>query len=109
MDNRVFQLILTGIPVLGAIITYFVVPYLKAKISNEKLIQYSTWAKLAVDAAEMLWKESGTGESKKEFAVGYLNNLFNKNKVIITEEQINVLIEAAVQELNKNKNKTENQ
>ena len=37
------------------------------------------------------------------------NFLFNKNKVVITEEQLNVLIEAAVQELNKNKNKAENQ
>lgn len=106
MKNELFQVILTLIPVLGAIVTYFVVPFLKTKISTEKLVQYKEWATIAVKAAEMLWTESGHGADKKAYVVTYLNDLFNKNKVVITEEQINVLIEAAVQELNKNKIKT---
>lgn len=106
MKNEIFQVILALIPVLGAIVTYFVVPFLKTKISNEQLIQYKEWAIMAVKAAEMLWTESGKGADKKAYVVDYLNNLFNKNKVVITEEQIGILIEAAVQELNKNKVKT---
>lgn len=103
MDEKIFQIILSLIPVLGAIVTYFIIPFLKEKIGAEKLAQYKEWATLAVKAAEMLWTESGMGESKKQFVVDYLNNMFNEKKVVITEEQLNVLIESAVQELNKSK------
>lgn len=104
MDEKIFQIILSLIPVLGAIVTYFVIPFLKEKINTEKLSQYKEWATLAVKAAEMLWPESGMGSDKKQFVVDYLNKMFNEKKVVITEEQLNVLIESAVQELNKYKN-----
>ena len=103
MDERLFQVILALIPVLGAIVTYFIIPFLKEKVGNERLTQYKEWATLAVRAAEMIWTETGHGADKKAYVVSYLNDLFNENKVVITEEQINILIEAAVQELNKNK------
>ena len=103
MDEKIFQIILSLIPVLGAIITYFIIPLLKEKIGTEKLIQYKEWTTLAVKAAEMLWTESGMGADKKQFVIDYLNKIFNEKKIVITEEQLNVLIEAAVQELNKDK------
>lgn len=103
MDERLFQVIMTLIPVIGAIVTYFVIPYIKTLIGNEKLIQYREWADMAVKCAEMLWTESGMGADKKAYAVQFLSDMFNKNKVVITEEQLNVLIEAAVQELNSRK------
>lgn len=109
MDERLFQVILTLIPVLGAIVTYFIVPFLKTKIGNEKFVQYKEWAILGVRAAEMIWRETGHGADKKAYVVDFLNDLFNKNKVVITEEQINVLIESTVQEINKDKVKEENQ
>ena len=107
MKNELFQVILTLVPVLCAIVTYFVVPFLKAKIGTEKLAQYKEWATLAVKTAEMLWRETGHDEDKKAYVVDFLNKLFNKNKIIITEEQLNVLIESAVHELKKNKVKEE--
>ena len=103
MDERLFNVILAIIPVLGAIVTYFVVPYIKTVIGNEKLAQYKEWAALAVKCAEMIFTEKGMGASKKEYVINFLNNMFNKKKVIITKEQLDVLIESAVQELNKNK------
>ena len=103
MNEGLFKIILSLIPVLGAIVTYFIIPFLKEKIGTEKLSQYKEWATLAVKAAEMLWTESGMGSDKKQFVIDYLSKMFNEKKVIITEEQMNVLIEAAVQELNKDK------
>ena len=103
MSENLFQLILSIIPVLGAIITYFIVPYLKAGIGSEKLSQYKEWAALAVKTAEMIWRETGCGPEKKSYAADVLNRLFNAKKTVVSEEQIHVLIEAAVQELNKSK------
>ena len=105
MDERIFQIILALIPILGAIITGFIIPFIKEKIGAEKLAKYEYWASMAVKCAEMLFKEQGMGETKKEYVVNFLNEMFNKNKTVITSEQIEVLIESAVKELKLSENK----
>ena len=60
---------------------------------------------MAVKCAEMIFKEQGMGEAKKEYVVNFLNEMFNKNKVVITSEQIEILVEAAVKELKLSENK----
>lgn len=107
MDEGLFKILLAIISIIGTIITYYLVPYLKTKISIQDLEKYREWATLAVKCAEMLFIEQGMGTEKKAYVIDFLNKLFNKEKVVITEEQLNVLIEAAVNELNMNKNKKE--
>ena len=99
MNENLFNVILTVIPVIGAIITYFIVPFIKSSVSEKQLAQYKEWANLAVKTAEMLWRETGHGEDKKAYVVSFLNDMFNKNKVVITEQQMEILIEAAVKEM----------
>lgn len=99
MDERLFQIILMLIPILGAIITGFIIPFIKEKIGAEKLAKYEYWASLAVKAAEMIWTESGSGKDKKKYVVDFLNEMFNKNKVMITEQQIEILVESAVKQM----------
>lgn len=99
MDERLFQIILALIPILGAIITGFIIPFIKEKIGSEKLAKYEYWADLAVKAAEMLWTESGCGADKKQYVVDFLNDMFNKNKIVITEQQIEILVESAVKQM----------
>lgn len=99
MNDVLFQIILGVVSILGAILTGIVVPFVKEKIGNEKLTKYEEWASMAVECAEMLFKEQGMGEEKKEYVVDFLNNMFNKNKVVITPEQIEVLVEAAVKSM----------
>lgn len=99
MSENWFKLILALIPVLGAIITGFIIPLIKEKIGYEKLIKYEEWATQAVQAAEMLFNEKGMGEIKKKYVFDFLNAMFNKNKTIITEEQLNILIESAVKQM----------
>ena len=104
MDERIFDLILAIIPVLGVILTSFIIPYFKEQIGNEKLNKYQEWATMAVKAAEMLFTESGMGTEKKEYVVKFLTEQFNKNKVVITEEQMNILIESAVKSMKETEN-----
>lgn len=99
MDQKWYDLLMAIIPVLGVILTSFIVPYIKELIGNEKLEKYEYWASMAVRAAEMMWAESGKGAEKKEYVVQFLTETFNKNKINITEEQMNLLIEAAVKQL----------
>ena len=99
MDEKWFNLILALIPILGAILTGIVIPLIKEKIGNEKLAKYEEWATLAVQSAEMLFNEKGMGKAKKEYVVDFLNEMFNKNKIVITEKQIEILVEAAVKQM----------
>lgn len=104
MDQKWFDLLMAIIPVLGVILTSFVVPYIKELIGNEKLEKYEYWVNMAVRAAEMMWTESGKGAEKKEYVVQFLTETFNKNKINITDEQMNLLIEAAVKQLHLEEN-----
>lgn len=99
MNENIFNLIVSLVPVLGAILTSFIIPYIKVTINTARLGQYKEWAMLAVKAADMLWKETGHGDDKKAYAVQFLDNLFNTKKTVITKDQLNVLIEAAVKEM----------
>lgn len=102
MNEVVFKIILAVISILGTILTGVIVPYVKEKLGNEKLAKYEYWASMAVECAEMMFKEQGMGVEKKEYVVNFLNEMFNKNKVVITEEQLNILIESCVKEMKLN-------
>ena len=99
MDERLFNLILLLIPIIGTILTTYIIPLIKEWIGNEKLAKYEEWASMAVRAAEMLFNESGMGEKKKAYVVEFLTDMFNKNKVVITKEQLEVMIESCVKQM----------
>ena len=99
MNENIFNTLLSIIPIIGAVITYFIVPYLKANIDTAKLCQYKEWAALAVKAAELIWREAGHGEDKKAYVADFLNHMFNTRTTVITDEQIDILIESAVKQM----------
>lgn len=102
MDERLFQIILALIPILSTILTVYIIPYIKEKLGNERLAKYEYWASMAVECAEMIFREQGMGADKKEYVVNFLNDMFNKKKVVITEEQINILVESCVKQMKLN-------
>ena len=105
MDDRLFQIILAVIPVLCTILTVYIIPLIKEKIGNENLVKYEYWVNIAVKAAELIWVEAGHGADKKQYVIDFMNKMFNSKKTVITEEQLNALIEAAVKQLKIDENK----
>ena len=99
MNEVLFEIINMLIPILGLIITGFIIPFIREKIGAEKLAKYEYWADLTVRAAEMMWTEAGSGVSKKQYVIDFLDNMFNKNKTVITKEQIEILVESAVKQM----------
>ena len=93
-----FTVLFEGIiTVLVAVITIFVIPWLKSKISAEDLAEVMKWVKIAVQAAEMIYKESGMGKAKKAYVIEFLNDV----GVSFDEQKIDNMIESAVLELKK--------
>jgi LL-H family phage holin len=96
MNESLFKIVLILVSLAATILTSVVIPYVKERLGNEKLAKYKEWTMLAVQCAEMAFPDKGMGESKKEYVVTFLNEMFNKNKIVISSEQIEVLIESAV-------------
>lgn len=80
------------VALVAAIITAFVIPWLKGKIDADKLEEIELWVTVAVEAAEQLYTGSGRGEEKKAYVVEFLNSKGFK----IDAETLDKLIEAAV-------------
>ena len=97
MEGEVFVRIVLGvISILGAIMTYMVVPYLKSKTSKEQRETIMFWVSVAVSAAEQIFNKRGMGEEKKKFVVDFLVEKGIKASL----DELDVLIENAVKELN---------
>lgn len=102
MDDRLFQIILLLIPVLGAIITGYIIPLIKSNISANQLDEIIRWIGKAVAAAEVLFNVPKSGEEKREYVINFIDKMFNAKKEVITKDQIRILLEAAVKQMNDN-------
>ena len=80
-----------------AVCSAFLIPYLKAKLGDENFATLKNWVKIAVQAAEMIFKESKMEEQKKEYVLEFLKTKGYK----VDTEAINNLIESAVLDLKK--------
>jgi NAD(P)H-hydrate repair Nnr-like enzyme with NAD(P)H-hydrate dehydratase domain len=88
-------IISAALTLIMAVITTFLIPYLKTKIDANKFDKIKSWVKVAVEAAEMIYVGTGRGEEKKAYVVQYLNS----KGYTLDADSINNLIESAVLEL----------
>lgn len=107
ISDNTLNIILTIIPIALSLITGFVIPWLRSKIGNEKLIIIVKWVTYAVKCAELIFNGEKQGALRKEYVIDFINSMFNKRRKVITDEQINVLIEYAVKELKEMEKKKE--
>lgn len=91
-----YTLLFEGVlTILFALVTMYVIPWIKTKVSAEELAEIIKWVKIAVQAAEEIYKESGMGEAKK----AYVKTFLEDKGIRYDERQIDSLIESAVLEL----------
>ncbi len=99
MNDNLFKVIMALIPVFGAVITGFIVPYIKAKISTTQMEEIIKWVTKAVQAAEVLFDAPKSGEEKREYVINFIDKMFNSKKEVITKDQIRILLEASWKEM----------
>ena len=72
MENiNITPIVEAGILLIAAIISVFVVPWIKSKAKNEDTTNFLRWVEIAVAAAEQLY-ESTDGAAKKNYVLAYL-------------------------------------
>lgn len=91
------DIIVAIITLIITIISRYLVPLLKNKVDAGKLSIVKMWVRIAVQAAEMIYNESGQGAKKKEYVLSFLEEKGFRVKA----DEIDNLIESAVLELKK--------
>ena len=100
MEFDITEIVEAVIILASAVITTFVVPVLKQKLSAEKRQKLLFWIETAVNAAEQLYG-SKTGQQKKEYVVSFL-----LSKGIVADiDEVTALIESEVYKLTNTKEK----
>lgn len=89
------KIVLSVIGLVSALLTTFLIPYLRQKLSSARLEEIRMWVNIAVKAAEMLYVGSGRGEEKKEYVLNFLNS----KGYTIDAESVENMVEAAVLEM----------
>lgn len=97
-------LIIRGIfAVVAMLLTKYVIPLLKAWYEAKVDNKIKTAIKDAVEAFEQTIKGSGKGPVKKEEVVNYVTDTLTKAGISVDEKKLDILIEAAVFTMNKQK------
>ena len=91
------QIIVAVIGLLGTIMTIYLIPYIKAKTTAADREKAQAWVKIAVEAAEMIYKQSGMGDTK----FYYVKKFLEDKGIVLDEQEIKVMIESEVLKLKK--------
>lgn len=99
MTNEIITLVLRLIIALcGVLVTKVIIPWIQGKIGMERFHNLSIYAGLAVKAAEQTFG-GGMGPEKKSAAREYIIKKAADLGVILTGDDIDKMIEAAVLEI----------
>ena len=88
------QIILAIITLIGGIITRYLIPWIKGKLSDQQYEALKILVRTGVFAAEQIFS-SEEWKEKKDYVV----NLLKENGYTVDETSVDALIEATVREL----------
>ena len=84
------------IALTAALVTAFVIPWIKSKITAAQREEINAWVKIAVTAAEQIYTETGKGKEKKAYVLKFLE----EKNLKIDEKSVDLMIESAVKNMN---------
>lgn len=84
------------IALAAAVVTAFVIPWIKSKTTAAQREEVNSWVKIAVTAAEQIYTGTGKGKEKKKYVLDFLA----EKNLRIDEESVDLMIESAVKNMN---------
>ena len=95
--NILIKAIVTAISI---ILTTFVVPWLKSKIDDDKLVKLENYCSLAIRCAEQIYTTEEY-QQKKAYVLDYISNKAEEIGIDATAEDLENIIEGLVNEIKK--------
>lgn len=102
MNDVAFLILKCVVSVAAALITAYLIPYIKARTSAQTQATITEIVAVAVKAAEQTMTMEG-GKMKKEVVMDSVMNWLSLRGVKMTREQIDQLVECVVYEVKKEK------
>lgn len=99
MNDITFIILKLVISVCAALITAYVIPYIKTLRNDKKYASLLEMVEVAVKAAEQSLKNE-TGEFKKSEVLSYVAKWMDEHGIYVDADQLDQLIEAAVFAMN---------
>ena len=99
MNDITFDILKVVISICAALVTVYVIPYLKTLKEDRRYAQILEMVEVAVRAAEQTIKGAGKGVEKKKEVENIIYAWLMEKGIEITPEQINQLIECAVYQM----------
>ena len=96
MNFDITDIIEAIIVLISALITTFLLPYIRQKLSDEKRQKLIFWIETAVKAAEQIYG-SKAGQQKKDYVVAFLLS----KGIVADVDEVTALIESEVYKLTK--------
>lgn len=87
-----------AIILMCAAVTRFLIPWIKSKTDNAVMQTLIDWTMQAVLAAEQT-HDAGSGVEKKAIVTEFIKKLLLQKNIALSDEEINMLIEAAVRQM----------
>ena len=99
MNDISFKILQVVVSVATALISIYVIPLLREKLKSEKYNQVFEIVEIAVRAAEQTITGAGMGAVKKDQVIDFVMRWALSHGILITDEQLDQLIECAVYNL----------
>ena len=99
MRDIVLELLKLTIMIATMLVTRYLIPWLKAKTQNETMHALIDWAVQAVLAAEQC-HQAMPGPERKAIVTKFIKQILQQKNIALSDEEIDVMIEAAVKQMN---------
>lgn len=98
MSDMIFELVKVAVMLVALVAARYIIPWIKDKVGADQLAFVADLAKKAVlYAQQTMWSE--TGAERKAVVTQILKELLMAKNISISDEQLDILIEAAVKEM----------
>lgn len=99
MNELTFDILKIVVSVCAALITVYVVPYIKALRQDKRYESIMGMVEIAVRAIEQTRKEQGQGKLKKAEVETFITEWLTDQGIKITDKELDQLIECAVYQM----------
>ena len=98
MEKIIYNLVMLVVMILTALVSRYLIPILRSKIGETNYSMVYSLVEDAVLMAQQVLKEE-PGEGRKKFVINYVTAKLEEYGIRIDQEQVDVMIEAAVKRM----------
>lgn len=95
MNEILFEVLRLVVLLAVFVVTCYFIPWIRGKIGQERLDEITKWVNTTVLMAQQVY-HAKSGAERKAIVVDLMKGILITKNVSITDEQLNLLIEAAV-------------